>query len=240
MVKMIGVEFLKYKRTIIPWAILCSALATSLLGIFMASGGGRVGLTGSMIYGLGWLNMLSIFLLSLLTGMVFSGEYSQGTARVMFTYPIARWKLFITKFVVLFCWTLILYVLYLVFSIVAGLALGAPAPTSTEIVQAVRLVLVMPFLNYTLVTITALISIRTRWYGSFTLAAAAYIILYTSLIRSNLRFFLPMTIPNVIKDYFLGSVTIATADWVCMIVSLCVIFAITTYAGLVNYQKRDI
>ena len=240
MAKIIRVEFSKYRRTIISWAIALSVFMTALLGVLMAMDSGNVSLRNSMVYGLGWLNLLSLLLLALLTGMVFSGEYSQGTARVMFTYPIARWKLFLAKLIVLFCWTIFLFVLYLLISLVVGLVFGASLPDVSATAKAMQLILSMPILNFAMVPITALISIRTCWYGSFTLSGAAYVVIYITLIRSNARFFLPMTIPNVIKDYFLGSESLTSTNWICMIVSLCIIIAATTIAGLFNYRNRDV
>lgn len=239
MIEIICTEFSKYKRTFISWAILGSAFLTALLGVFMASDSGNTGWNASMAYGIGWLNMLSLMLIAVLTGMVFAGEYMQSTARILFTYPIARWKFYAAKLAVLFCWTILLYAAYFFFAIAAGMAFGAPAPDAQVLSKALILIFTMTLCNFTLVPITALVSILVRGFGSFILAGAAYVAIYFSFIRSGIKILLPMTIPNVIKDSFLASVTLTTADWTTMMIALCIIFALTTAAGVACYAKRD-
>jgi len=236
MIKIIQSEFLKYRRTIVPPAILGSALLTAVLGIFMADGGNWY---ASMANGLGWLNLLSLILISILVGIVFAGEYSYGTAKILFTYPIVRWKFYVAKLVVLFFWVISLYATFFLFSIFSGMVLGFPFPTLEVFFQALRLLAVLSVCNLVLAPLTALISILFREYIAFILAGILYVAIYFSFIRTNARYFLPMTIPNVIKDSYLASVILTPLDWIHIVVTLLIVFIVTVTFGLIYYVKRD-
>jgi ABC-type transport system involved in multi-copper enzyme maturation permease subunit len=204
---------MKYKRTFLPWMIVAGALSTSLLGLFMGLGSGDASWKAVMADGFGWLNLLSLMIIPVLTGHIFAGEYMEGTARVLFTYPIPRWKFYVAKFIVISFGTVCLYIIHLLFTLLIGSVITDFVLTSEVIWLSLYLIMIFSLTQLVTAPITALICVFAKWSGASILAGAGFLSLYMTFGRSGLKYFFSMIVSNAIKDsYLIGIDAIKTKE----------------------------
>jgi ABC-type transport system involved in multi-copper enzyme maturation permease subunit len=234
-------EYMKYKRTFLPWMILSGALSTSILGIFMGLGSGDTSWNSLMADGFGWLNVLNLMIIPVLTGYIFAGEYMEGTARVLFTYPIARWKFYVAKCIVISFGILCLYIIHLLFTFLAGSILTDFLLTSEVFWLSLYLIMIFALTHLVTVPITALICVFAKWSGASILAGAGYLALYVAFGRSGLKYFFSMIVSNTIKDSYLIGIDVLTRQelttiFMTLVITLLVFFPI----GMICYIKTDV
>jgi ABC-type transport system involved in multi-copper enzyme maturation permease subunit len=234
-------ECMKYKRTFLPWMILAGALSTSVLGIFMGLGSGDTSWNSLLADGFGGLNILSLMIVPVLTGYIFAGEYMEGTARVLFTYPIARWKFYVAKCIVISFGTLCLYIIHLLFTFLIGSILTNFLLTPEVFWLSLYLIMIFAITHLVTVPITALICVFAKWSGASILAGAGYLVLYVAFGRSELKYFFSMIVSNTIKDSYLIGIDALTRQelttiFMTLVITLLVFFPI----GMICYINRDV
>jgi ABC-type transport system involved in multi-copper enzyme maturation permease subunit len=235
------IECMKYKRTFLPWMILAGALSTSILGIFMGLGSGDTSWNSLLADCFGWLNVLSLTIIPVLTGYIFAGEYMEGTARVLFTYPIARWKFYVAKYVVIAFGTVCLYMIHLLFTFLMGSLLTDFVLTVEVFWLPLYLIMIFTLTHFATIPITALICVFAKWSGASILAGVGYGALYVAFGRSELKYFLSMIVSNTIKDSYLIGIDVLTRQelttiFMVMVITFLVFFPI----GMISYIRSDV
>jgi ABC-type transport system involved in multi-copper enzyme maturation permease subunit len=234
-------EVMKYKRTFLPWMILAGAFSTSLLGMFMGLGSGDASWKAVMADGFGWLNILSLMIIPILTGHIFGGEYMEGTARVLFTYPIPRWKFYVAKFIVISFGTLCLYISHVLFTFLVGSVLTDFVLTSEVIWLSLYLTMIFSLTQLVTAPITALICVFAKWSGAAIFAGAGFLALYMAFGRSGLKYFFSMIVSNTVKDSYLIGIDVLTRQELTTIyIALAIALLVFIPIGMISYVKRDV
>jgi ABC-type transport system involved in multi-copper enzyme maturation permease subunit len=232
---------MKYKRTFLPWMILAGALSTSILGIFMGLGSRDTSWNSLLADSFGWLNVLSLTIVPVLTGYIFAGEYMEGTARVLFTYPIVRWKFYVAKYIVISLGTVCLYLIQLLFTFLVGSLLTDFVFTWEDLWLPLYLIMIFTLAHFVTIPITALICVFAKWSGASILAGVGYGALYMAFGRSELKYFFSMIVSNTIKDsYLIGIDVLTRQELTTIFMSMVITFLIFLPIGMIYYIKTDV
>jgi ABC-2 type transport system permease protein len=160
--RVLSTEFLKLKRTRIPWVLtLVYCLAPLMMSLMMAvlknpELGRRMGLVAAkaqLTMGVadwptylqitGFLFAGGIIVMGVVQAFVFGREYAEGTAKNLLTLPVGRAVLVAAKLVVSAVWFLCMAALVYAEALALGLLIGLPgfsaALLSASLRQAVRL-----------------------------------------------------------------------------------------------------
>lgn len=124
-------EWLKYRRTLTPWFIVCGPLIL-VLAQFAFSLISRVGTTWNeaLLTVYNWWGVLAVpFGVILLAMLAVSYERRSGSWRILISYPIRPWKLYLAKYFVLSLQTLVASALFVLFLLLLGFwHLSGPIP----------------------------------------------------------------------------------------------------------------
>ena len=234
-------ECMKYRRTFLPWMILTGALSTSILGIFMGLGSGDTSWNSLLADCFGWLNVLSLTIVPVLTGYIFAGEYMEGTARVLFTYPLARWKFYVAKYIVIAFGTVCLYLIHLLFTFLVGSLLTDFVFTADVLWLPLYLIMIFALAHFVTIPITALICVFAKWSGASILAGVGYGALYVAFGRSELKYFFSMIVSNTIKDsYLIGIDVLTRQELTTIFMTMAITLLVFLPVGMICYVKRDV
>jgi ABC-type transport system involved in multi-copper enzyme maturation permease subunit len=186
-------EFIKLRRSKVPWFTLLG-LSLGPLGIALFMWivrepgraaqlgllGAKANLTGLEATWPSFLSLLALIvgiggmiLLSFVVAYVFGREYTDGTAKTMFTEPVARHWFVLAKLVVCAAWWVVLVVAVFVESLVIGFALGLPGLTAGLVANAAVSSLAAAAISFLLSPIVAWMTTLGRGYMpplAFTLA----------------------------------------------------------------------
>jgi len=177
-------EFLKLRRSAVPWGTL-GGLSMGPLGLalFMwilrepgrAASLGLLGtkanLSGLEATGPAYLSTLAIIfgvggmvLLPFIVAFVFGREYVESTAKNMLALPVARPWFVVAKLLVAAVWWLVLVVVVLAEGVAVGLALGLPGFSAGTVLTAVGSSLLAATISLLLAPIIAWATIASRGY----------------------------------------------------------------------------
>lgn len=113
MLNMIYSEFLKLKKTYMAPVILIGGLSSTILMVIAKMMTGEYMGFEKYAYNIEMLNnlMLYIILFSLIAAYVFSREFIDKTANVLYSYPVNRIKIFISKLITVYILIIFTYLI---------------------------------------------------------------------------------------------------------------------------------
>jgi ABC-2 type transport system permease protein len=181
--RVLSTEFLKLKRSRIPWVLtLAYCLAPLMMGLMMVvlknpELGRRLGLVAAkaqltvgaadwptFLQLTGFLFAGGILVLGVVQAFVFGREYAEGTAKNLLALPVGRTAIVAAKLVVSAVWFLGMAVLLYVETLALGLLIDLPgfstALLAASLRRAVRLVLEVLLLS----SVPAWIAVAARGY----------------------------------------------------------------------------
>lgn len=238
---LIYVELLKYRRTVIPWMILVGAsLASGTSLLLVASENAQVDWGSFSVSSLNCINLLALLLVAVFTGLVFVGEYHENRDVVLFTYPVSRIKVFVSKLAVVYIMDISLFLLFFIFAMLFGLAYIGSFPVFETGLKLFEMTMVLTAVHFVLVPVTVLISILVKGTGTYIFAGMCYFMLFISLIKSDFSTFIPVCIPDkLVTNYFIS--TILSSSDLTGIILVCVITLLTAFSiGAACYCRQDV
>jgi ABC-2 type transport system permease protein len=190
--KVLGTEFMKLRRTRIPWVLgLVYCIAPLMMGLMMwvlknPELGRRLGLLATKAQltmgAADWPTYLTIttflflggiILFGIIQAFVFGREYAEGTAKNMLTLPVGRSALVAAKLTVSAIWFLCMAALVYAEAMVVGLAIDLPGWSRELLLENARTVGVVVLEVLLLSSVPAWIAVASRGY----LAPAGFAIL---------------------------------------------------------------
>lgn len=182
--QVLGTEFLKLRRSRVPWFTLAALMVGPLgLGLFLwilrePGRAADLGLLGTKadLSGLeatwpsyeGYLvlvvGMGGMLLLAFIVAFVFGREYTEGTAKTMLVLPVERHWFVIAKLVVAAVWWLVLVGAVLAEAVAVGVTLGLPGFSARLMAKLVADTLQAAGISYLLVPAVALMTVLGRGY----------------------------------------------------------------------------
>jgi hypothetical protein len=240
-IRLILAELLKYKRTFIPWMIIIGgglAAVTSFLQV--STDYSKV--TWELLAQSGFfcLNLLALLLTSIFAGIVFIGEYHEGMSGILFTYPIPRIKLYITKYVVTFLMVISLYAVFFISTVVIGLISIGSFPSSEFMVKLIKLTALIIAVNFVLLPLTALISMVIKAIGTYILVGMGYFLVYASFNSSDFSAFVPPCLSSKLAINYLAAECIKKSDYPGIIAVSLITFFCAFIIGAFYYSKCDV
>jgi ABC-2 type transport system permease protein len=180
----VSTEFLKTRRSKVPWAIAAGfSLAPLVAGLFMvilkdpvsARQLGLIGAKAQLSAGVAdWPTFLSLLaqavavgggmLFAFLTSWIFGREFADRTVRILLAIPTPRWAIVTAKSVVVATWCSGIAVWVLTLGIGIGLLIGLPGWSADSALHAVGTIALAALLTMFLQTTTAFFAGVGRGY----------------------------------------------------------------------------
>jgi len=177
-------ELVKLRRTVAPWVTLGSLMTGPLfLALFMwiiqdPDRAAQFGLLGTKADLSGieatWASYASFLtqiiglggtlLLAFVAAYVFGREYSEGTAKVMLTLPVARPVFVAAKLLVAALWWLVIVLVVFVEAVVVGWALGLGGMDPLAVASLLGDLLLVAGISFLLAPMVALVTVWTQGY----------------------------------------------------------------------------
>jgi ABC-type transport system involved in multi-copper enzyme maturation permease subunit len=151
-------EFLKLKRTKIYWAVLSLAVLGNLISVLFS------GDIKNAFYQHGSLLIfLTPFVFALITGYVFSKEYTDRVINQLFTYPVSRIRIFIAKLLAVYSMIVITFVLSCLIVIAAGTAKAVAGEITFELLlRGITMNLIACGLSFGTIPVAAAVVIAAK------------------------------------------------------------------------------
>mgnify|MGYP000848879341 FL=1 len=182
MVQVVAAEFLKLKRSVVPWVTLgVMLLAPCGIALFMwivqhPETAATLGLLGTKanLAGLeatwpafsGYLAMVAggggLGLLGFVLAYLFGREYADGTAKNMLALPVGRHWFVLGKLSVALVWWAVLVVAVAAEGLLLGWVLDLPGRTPAAMALAVGTTLLAAGISFLVVPLTAWVTVATR------------------------------------------------------------------------------
>ena len=152
------------------------------------------------------MNQLALLLLAVITGYIFTEEYQAKTISILFTYPVSRFKLYMSKLTVLIFITFLIYLVLYLSTLGLGLIFMKNTPATGLLLEFSKFGILMVLMNFSLIPLTSLISLLGKGTGASAAAGICYIIINFTFITSSCNVFIPVCIPGAaIMKYFNNS-----------------------------------
>nr|WP_272508965.1 ABC transporter permease [Clostridium ganghwense] len=184
--------------------------------------------------------VMAVVLFALVTGYIFSREYSEKTINNMFTYPIERIKLLGAKLVIMFIIILITFLLTYILSIASGFLFKHDPLTSECALKYLKIYLKASVMNFALVPIVAFLSLISKnVIASIGLGlSVAFVNLFVINSPKYVVIF-PWSVPTAlgVKEMYDGKEAISYANG---IISLTTIFVVALIAMFVYAYRSDV
>lgn len=160
MLNIIYSEFLKLKKSYILSVSLISGV---IMSIFMILGNLLAGIGMSFenfVCNIEQMNfsILDIILFSLIAGYVFSREYTDKTDSILYTYPISRMKIFISKLITIYILIFLVYFIQCISMYLSYYIADGIIPSSTLIMTDIKANTVSMLFQLLLIPIPILIA----------------------------------------------------------------------------------
>lgn len=205
MLNIIYSEFLKLKKSYISSIVLISGMIMSILMII-----------GNLVAGISMsfekfacnieqmnLIILNPVLFSLIAGYVLSREFTDKTANILYSYPISRIKLFISKLITIYVLIFMVYSIQGICTSLSYYIANGIVPSYAPIMNYIKANIVSMLFQFLLIPIPILIANTTKniimptVYGILSFITAGF-------IGSNFAYadYIPLMAPYVSTQYF--------------------------------------
>ena len=240
-VRLIMAELSKYKRTFIPWVIVLGGLLAAGTAFLQVSTDYSE-VTWKLLAQSGFfcMNLLALLLTSIFAGVIFIGEYHEGMSGILFTYPVSRLKLYITKFVAAFLMVISLYIMFFISTMVIGFISIGSFPAREFMEGLIRLTALVIVANFVLLPLTALISLVVKAIGTYILVGMGYFLVYASFNSSDFSTFIPPCLSSKLTFDYLTAQCINKSDYPGIIaVSMVTFFCAFIIGEFYNSKCED-
>ncbi|HYF92618.1 MAG TPA: ABC transporter permease [Symbiobacteriaceae bacterium] len=239
--RVIAAELQKWRRTWFLLVTVAATLATPLMVLLMFLINDRTP-EWQDVFEQGMMFSLLLFgplTVTLIGAQLIATEYQHDTWKLMFTAPVARWKVYLTKWLVGFVWIMSLSVLVIFGNLMVGLLVGATGPvkiwiwTNFFLLGGVGLSVMLPV--YNLITLISRNFFVTSAIGIITTFAAVFVInsKYAGLLpQSSVLILLRPLIGDQIRPDMIGSAPL----WLGMNAAIA---ATALVASTLFVQKAD-
>lgn len=234
-------EFLKLKKTyIIPLIFICGILMTILM--FLA----RFITEHDMpfekyAYNIEQVNFLMLYtvLFSITTACIFSREFTDMTANILYTYPVSRVKIFISKLIALYIIVFFTYAIEALSIPISYYFLNGIFPEANLIIKDIKANVYSLFFQVLIIPMPILVANISKNF----IIPSSYGIL--SFILSNLLVnndsgnlkYIPLTSPYLSSAYFHNLKDI-NLNYVLIPAALCFILFLSI--GIYHFNQQDI
>ena len=220
MMRVLGAEFLKLKRSRMPlwWGLIvlvAGSLGLAVLPVLsdpaiqtqIAKGGGVFAkAVAAGAYGPTWANYLRIGLQGMsgswgvltfgfVTAYLFGREFKEGTAKTMLTLPLRREYFVLAKMLVLAAWVLCLGALSVLVTMGSAVALGAGGFAWTHVLKNVIDTLGVTVLLYLTLPLVAWFAMLGKGYLPPMLYSLAAMMVSNGLVETPLSRWVPWNMP---------------------------------------------
>ncbi len=240
MLNIIYSEFLKLKKSYILSVSLISGV---IMSIFMVLGNLLAGIGMSFekfVWNIEQMNfsMLNIILFSLIAGYVFSREFTDKTDSILYTYPISRMKIFISKLITIYILIFLVYFIQCISMYLSYYIANGIVPSSTLIMTDIKANIVSMLFQFLLIPIPILIANISKnimiplVYGILSLISSGFI-----GADSPYAAYIPFMSPHVSVAYFYFPKYI---NFNHIIISSILCFILFMPICIYEFNKKDI
>ncbi len=205
MLNIIYSEFLKLKRSyIISISLICGVIGSILM------------ILGNLLAGIGMsfekfacniqqmnFSILNIILFSLISAYVFSREFTDKTASILYTYPISRMKIFISKLITIYMLIFSVYFIQCISVCLSYYIADGIIPSSALITNHIKANIVSMLFQFLLIPIPILIANVTKnimvptVYGILSFITSSFI-----GSSSTYASYISLMAPQISAEYF--------------------------------------
>lgn len=236
-------EIIKLKNTRILWLIPVGAFIPVLLLFINA-------LNDKDYQAQGWPYFLGHVLLSmselappvfiLFTGYIFAREYQDNTISCVFTYPIMRTGVLISKTVLLIPIIVAITFLAFISALCLGVFLVQGSLSWDVFVMYVRTFILMVIVHFALIPAAVTISIVSKNIVASTVAAIASFLLFVALSGTKYNVFYPWCIPALFATKWGQYEKFWEMNTIYACITLSIIFIIPLIFNIFYYNKLNI
>lgn len=239
--ELVVTEIIKYRRTIIPWLVGAGGiLASGIAFLQKITNASQVHWEPLAQTGLNMINLMALLLAAVFSGHVFTAEYHENMASIVFTYPVSRFKIYLAKHLVILLLVVSLYLAFFLSIVVFGFTSVGELPSASFLLKLLKVVLLLSGANYVLVPVTALISLAVKGVGTYILAGMGYFMVYVGFINSDYSLWIPPCIPDrLAANYFMVEVMTKPDFTTILSVSAAVFFS-AFFIGAVYYSRSGV
>ncbi|ACL75517.1 ABC transporter permease [Ruminiclostridium cellulolyticum] len=237
---LIYTELIKYKRTPVFWMIAIGGVLTAGTAMLLVTSEKAVATwDGFTVAGMNGINLVALFIVAVMTGYVISGEYQQSTIGILFTYPVSKIKLFMSKQAVMLIFCISLYISFLVSAFLFGIVFIG-IPEWKLILKLLRLIFIMAGLNFVLVPLTSLICLLVKSAGTSIFTGMGYFISYMCFINMKNSLFILTCTPNKLVDNYFVTESIGRGDVKGILAVSAAVFVTSALISAVYYSRHDV
>lgn len=205
MLNIIYSEFLKLRKSYI---ISISSIGGVIMSAVMALANLTAGITMSFEKFAGNIQQMNLLMLngilfSLISGYVFSREFTDKTASIVYTYPVSRMKIFMSKLFTVYMIIFLVYFIQCISTYLSYYVANSIVPSSTLIVNDIKANIVSMLFQFLLISIPILIANITKnimmpvVYGVLSLISLGFIGMDSPYID-----YFPLAAPYISAKYF--------------------------------------
>ncbi|QXM06614.1 ABC transporter permease [Crassaminicella indica] len=163
MFNLLYTEVLKLKRAKVMWLLPIGGLLPTLLNIIII-------INNLKNYNIHWESafknnfvfmtlIMGVALFSLISGYVFSREYTENTVNTLYTYPVDKYKFIFAKLIVIFIMIYITLVINYVSLLVGGMMLIKESITGSLLIDTMKSQLLIGMMFFALTPVSSLLGV---------------------------------------------------------------------------------
>jgi bacitracin transport system permease protein len=238
---LIRIELLKYKRSIMTWLIFIGAILPSVVAFMFVSNENEI-VTWNMLFmnSFAWMNQLALLLIGVLTGYVFTVELHEKSSNILFTYPISRFRFFVSKLFVMLIIVTTVYIIFGITTILLGFISIGMTPSTEILYTFVKADILMIILNFATIPITAFICTLFKEITAGVVTGICYVTSYIVLIDSKLNNFILPCLPTVLVDEYFNDIKFQHINLNNLVIVALVPFILGCVFSAYYYCKTDL
>jgi ABC-type transport system involved in multi-copper enzyme maturation permease subunit len=240
-INMINIEFLKYKRSIVPWLVVFGAFLPSLTTVLYFSSEKKQ-VTWDMLFLTAYssMNQLALLLFAVITGFVFAGEYHDKTCNILFTSAVSRFSFFISKLFVVLIIISTVYVLLDFFTIALGYTYIKSFPAIGLLYKCLKTNMAVISLNFAIIPITIFICTLFKEIISAVVAGMCLVISYIIFVNSKFVNFILSCFLQVFVNKYFSSFQILSGEYFKLVLITLITFVIGFAGSAYYYCKANV
>ncbi|OOM16395.1 ABC transporter permease [Clostridium saccharobutylicum] len=184
--------------------------------------------------------MIYIIIFCLISAYVFSREYTDKTANILYTYPISKERIFVGKFITIYMIIIFVYLIQIITTYLGLYVVWGKLPPIQFIIKDIKINIYSMLLQFLLLPIPVLIANLTKniifpiIYGLLATIIVGLLLGSGAKIYSQ---FCPLTLPALPFYYYHNGDPI---DFVITIGSAIITFVLFMFLCIYQYRKADI
>ncbi|QEK13128.1 hypothetical protein FQB35_12800 [Crassaminicella thermophila] len=239
MLNLLYTEVLKLKRAKIMWLLPIGGLLPTLLSLIII-------INNLKNYNIHWESafknnfvfmtlIMGVALFSLISGYVFSREYTENTANTLYTYPVDKSKFIFAKLMVIFIMIYITLAINYVSLLVGGMMLIKEPMTGSLLIDTMKSQLLIGIMFFALSPVSALLGVIGKNVIPPIVLGISGVITNIVVVNSKYIFLFPWSIPTAyIFRENVDNPGLAYINAGIILTGMFIIFLI----GLIGYLKK--